>query len=607
MGETPIRSSLLASPVVRLVLVVAAAVSAGALSTRGGMWLDDHIHWQRLKAASWSYREIVDASTLDAATVRVKFWGTKRQVLRFYRPVSFAVMKAEWTLAGWRPFGMHCFSLLWHILVAYLVGMLAARITGDGVIGTVSSIFFAAFPGHMLTVYWIACQTEMMVAALCTASLLSYGRWAGWWDGSTGDAGGNCRRWSWLAVSVLLYMLALGCRENAIVLPAVIFLGDLFCRTVRRSSLLAWLCFGCAAAVYLLLRFAALGGMPCPGRPYLVRPDDPEFARFAIYKMLYYLSGLFLAIPVLPGTAMRYFAERVPLIYPGALMAVLVMGFAVSFIRRRAALVLPGWMFLAMLPVLPLAPASHHLYMLGIPAAVMQGAFLVGLGRLIRKRFALLGRAEPHLTRAAVAVLFTVMVAGSILYGWCFLAGTAPEHQVVADVLTLAEPPASGDEIFFINLPLTAFWVSPAIETVSGLQRLQAYVLTPADRPFIQTARTEITLIDRRTLRLRTEPPGWLVGRAGRDFADLCGLAWPLKPQQRIPGPAYDVVIERLSEAGGVVSLRFEFHEPIDKPGRHFYLGSFYYMAYPIRFVWEPRPVVVGPPDDGPAALEDRR
>ena len=143
-----------------------------------------------------------------------------------------------------------------------------------------------------------------------------------------------------------------------------------------------------------------------------------------------------------------------------------------------------------LLPVLPLAPASHHLYMVGIPAAVMQGTFLVGLGRLIRKRFALLGRAEPHLTRAAVAVLLMAMVGASVLYGWCFLAGTAPEHQVVGDVLTLAESPASGDEIFFINLPLTAFWVSPAIETASGLQRLRAYVLTLADRPFIQTGRT---------------------------------------------------------------------------------------------------------------------
>ena len=43
--------------------------------------------------------------------------------------------------------------------------------------------------------------------------------------------------------------------------------------------------------------------MAWPHRPYVVYPTDPDFVEFASRKVLYYLGGLFMYLPILPGAA----------------------------------------------------------------------------------------------------------------------------------------------------------------------------------------------------------------------------------------------------------------------------------------------------------------
>jgi len=601
------RTSPLGKPRVRLALLICVVLAGHGLSVTGGMWLDDHLHWQRLQQAGWNHRDLVDASTLDAATVRVKFWGFREQVLRFYRPIAFALMKVQYSLVRWNPALMHGFNLLWHLAVAYLVGSLAAILLGDAVAGTVASLAFASFAGHVVTTYWIACQTELMVTFFGIGAVLSYARWSGW-TAEARSAPGSRGRVIWLVLAGICCAAAMGCRENGIVLPAVLIAGDLLIGRAGRlkRNLPVWLGLAAMVGGYLLLRSAALGGMAWPGRPYLVHPSEPGFVQFAARKLLYYLAGLFMALPVLPGAAMEYFAERTWLLQAGAALSLSAVALAVAIWRRRGLLLGAVWMVLAFLPLLPVAPAAHHLYLPGVGAAVIYAAVLVGLWRIIKRRWRALDRAEPHLGRIAVGTWLTLATAGCVLFGWCYLAAAGAEDQVVEDVLELAEPPRSGDEVFFINLPIMSSWVTPAIETTyvrgrgqrdTGTYRLQGYVLTPSDEALMMVRPTRVTPLDRYTLRLQTDPPGWLAGASGRAFAELCGLDWPLRAGQRIPGPAYDVVVEQTDPANNsVTSLRFEFREPIDKPGRHFYLGSFYRMAYPLHFRWSEPPTVTGPP-----------
>ena len=170
----------------RLGLLLAVVAAAHGFSLTSGLWLDDHLHLQQLQKAGWNLRDLVDASTLDAGVKRVRFWGSVEHELRFFRPVAFGLMKAEYTLVGWRPGPMHLFNLLWHVAVASMVGSLVAGLLRDRSAGTVACLLFAAFPDHVITVYWIACQTELMVTFFVLAATLSYARWAGWFDATRG-------------------------------------------------------------------------------------------------------------------------------------------------------------------------------------------------------------------------------------------------------------------------------------------------------------------------------------------------------------------------------------------------------------------------------------
>ncbi len=584
----------LARPLVRLGMIALLVAICHGASLTTDLWLDDYLHYQQLQAADWTFSDLVDAATLDAGVDRVRFWGTVENELHFFRPAAFGLMKAEYALVGWRPAGMHVFNLLWHVAVAYLVGSLVASLLREPRAAPIASILFAAMPNHVATVYWIACQTELMVTLFIVLTVLAYGRWAGWF-GSIGS--GRSRH---LVLAIAAMAAAFGCRENAIILPGIIVVGDLLTagRRAPRRCLWAWLLLAGVAGCYLLIRQLALADAALPHRPYLLYPWDPGFAAFAGRKVLYYLAGLFLYVPIVPGSAATYFATQTNLLWIGTGWSVIVLVAALLLWRVRLVLLAPAWILLAFLPILPVTPSPHHLYLPGVGAALLLTALLLGLWRAAHRALPVLDRAEPHLWRVAAGIGTTASVCACLIWGWIFILGISSEKQLVHDVLSQAHSVQPGDELFFINQPLIAGWPAPAIEVGSGgrLHGLKSYTLTLADTPLIMSHPSQVVPLDRYQLRLASDPPGWFSGTAGQVFADLSGTTWPFQPGQIIPGPVFDVTIEQTDpDSDGVTSLRLTFHEPIDKPKRHFYFGSPHRIAYPLGFTWQPAPAVTGP------------
>ncbi len=591
-----------ARPLVRLGLLIAVVAATHGFSVTSGLWLDDHLHFQQLQKASWNFRDLVDASTLDAGVTRVRFWGSLKHELRFFRPVAFGLMKAEYTLVGWHPGPMHVFSLLWHVAVAFMVGSLVAGLLRDRSAGTVASLLFAAFPDHVVTVYWIACQTELMVTFFVLAATLCYARWAGWFVPA--EAPSNERRsMGWLILSLLAFTLAMGCRENALVLPGILVTADLLVggwRTVRRR-IPVYLVLAGMVGLYFLVRRMALSGMALPHRPYLVYPNDPEFVEFASRKVLYYLGGLFLYLPILPGAATTYFAEKTYLLQIGAAFSVVVVLAGLLLWRRWVLLLGLVWVILVMLPTLPVEPSPHHLYLPGVGSALLLSAMLLGLWRRIKGRWGGLQRSEPWASGLVGGAGLILVITGCFMFGWLYVFGTACEKQLVADVLQKGDPLENGDELFFINQPMVAGWPSAAVESGSQsagrpLQGLKSYTLTLSDEVILMTRPSQVTAPDCFTLRLQAESPGWMNGVSGKVFAELCGTKWPFQTGQVVPGPVFNVTIQQIDAvSGGITDLIFRFHEPIDKPRRHFYFGSPYQVAYPLHFAWDRTAAATGP------------
>lgn len=577
-------------PVLTMAVVVAALVAIGhAWSISAGLFLDDHAHYRQLREGDWSYRSAVAAARLGIVGDVMDLWSRHETGLRFYRPVAFWLMRAEYTIGGWRPGVMHGFSIAWHWLCAMLVGWVAWRLIGRWVWAGVAASLMAVHPGHVVTVYWIACQTELMATAFVLLATLCYARYAGWWrespapnTGMTASEGcpvpSAVARRLWLFVAFVCFALAVGCREHAIMWPAVIVAGDFAFRTFGRRRIGAYVLIGVVAIAYLLARSEALHGFPLPGRPYLMRPADPGFVRYIIDKFIYYMIGLFAYVPVLPIGGTDYFRSHPGTFYGTFAGVAVTMLLIVAGAESRRRLLFPiAWTTVYFVPLLPVFASMHHLY---LPGVGMAWLFAIGLA-------ALAGSAGGA-RRIVAGTLVVVNVAGLAFlawaFGWAYRAATRVEDLVVRDVTTQSGRALNdGDHLFFVNLPMLAYYAIPAVETETGLRNLHGHILTFSPWLLRMEQPGAAEWLDDRTLVV-TAPTGssYFAGAAGRTILAVMGLAETFKPGDRVAGPFFDVEILE-ADAAGVGRLRFEFHERMNIDRCHFFFGSPVRWAYPIR------------------------
>src|SRR5262249_8525028 len=156
-----------------------------------------------------------------------------------------------------------------------LLLLLMRRLGATTIVALAVACLFAIHPGHVATVQWIASQTELMVSAFLLGATLCHARWRGWGGGPAGGVG-------WVSGRLRGFLAALGCRENAVMLPLVLLAADWAVARRRDSSvprragaLLAYVPHAAVIAGYLALRSQMLGGAALPPKPYVIPPGDP--------------------------------------------------------------------------------------------------------------------------------------------------------------------------------------------------------------------------------------------------------------------------------------------------------------------------------------------
>ncbi len=205
----------------------------------------------------------------------------------FYRPLFVLWLRANFVVSGMSPWGWHLLSIAKHALVAILLGLLVWRLVRDRVAAVIAAVLFALHPAHTESVAWVTVPDPLMSAGVLVALLL-YLRYVMGPSGmqlqpqksrkaSRIHKAAGPSPW-WLLGSAAAGLAAMLAKETAVILPAVIFVLAL-CRpwgepgrTGRRShndasfrirleqALRQTAPFAGVTAVYLLLRFHALGG-----------------------------------------------------------------------------------------------------------------------------------------------------------------------------------------------------------------------------------------------------------------------------------------------------------------------------------------------------------
>ena len=384
-------------------------------------------------------------------------------------------------------------------------------------------------------------------------------------------------------LAILCYALALGCRENAVLFPLVCWAGDRLCGTSRPR----WLRWDHAAMIatlggYFVLRTVMLGGFQMPVRPYVFPHTDPGFAYFIVTKSVYYTLGLFGFVPVIPMGGQAFFATRPLAFYGGfaAIIGLLVLIWEVY--RFRRSLLWPAvWIALLVGPTLPVFASSHHLYLPGVGAVLLLTAGLAALGGLLRKAGPL-----PRIRKIGFGAILAAQAAGLTLMTWgsgfAFRAGTRAEDVFVREVIDRARPLRDGDHLFFINMPLLAYYAVPAIEAETGRKDLQGHMLTFSPDLMKMESPGSVEIIGDRQIRVRA-PAGraYFEGITGAALLEVLGLPAGVE-WQPIDAGIFTVTPTR-SGPGGIEELVFTFEKPIDSPEYHFFFGSPQFLAYPLE------------------------
>lgn len=550
-----------------------------------GLFLDDHAHYRQLQECGWSLRELTDACRLELVGGVIDVWWLPETTLRFFRPVSFAIMKAIYSVTGWQPMAMHFVSLFWHLTVCLLLMRFVAMVGARPILALGITLLFAIHPGHVATVQWIASQTELMVTTFLMISALAYFDYRQWWTNKPPTR-------AKLILSLIFFALATGCRENAVMLPFVLLVGEFVRRRPWREILVALAPYLAIVAVYLVLRTWMLADAVLPPKPYVIHPGDPAFPRFIFDKACYYLVSQFLLVPCIPFGGVLYFREHPQAFYGMSAGVIAVIALVLTVHRNRLAILLGGaWLFLFMLPVLPAFESPHHLYLPGVGWAILGAlGFQAATGmRPFRESWK---SAARHSAAWTIGIVIGLAFGVACYFSALSLdAAQMVEDRVVEEIAAANPPVREGHTLYVMNLPIIAHYVRLGVEERLGLKNLKAVALTWSPRLLGNQSNTECTPLFEggvaRGLEVRVADDRYFAGPMGTMVASALGRPRPVDFDHPVERSDFRVELLAADELG-VSGLRFQFAEPLAAPGRHFFWGSRTRWAYQLRFVEQP-------------------
>ena len=323
---------------VLLPLIIASTLYFGTLAAP--FLYDDHLY----VVENPQIREVTNAPLL---------WINPYHEAGLYRPVTSSSYLIDYFLYQLDPRGFHASNLLFYLAaIAAFFGVVRA-LGGTRLETLVATLLFATHPVHTEAVSWIVGRAEVLAGLFCFLAFIFWIRFR------------HTDRWHYLILTCLTYFLALGAKENAAPLPAVLLLGEalgLFGSTAASKSLLSrlrpllpsFIILGAVFLGYFFLRTSALGQFGIDERGVAFAGDSAQ-TRWA--STLFGI-GHYLRLSLFP-TELRidYLAMKVNSLFDWRVISgvgtIVVLGFLAFRLRLRAPRVTfwLGWVALFLLPI----------------------------------------------------------------------------------------------------------------------------------------------------------------------------------------------------------------------------------------------------------------
>ncbi len=265
-----------------------------------------------------------------------------------YRPLITLVMSGMFYFFEKLPEAYHLLSLVLHILTSYCIYLIAIlllpRQTVRHFVGASAALLFLILPSHAEVVMWVAGYPDAFAALFIGLSIVSFLAYR------------KLHANLWLIFSIVFWILALMSKENAIVLPGILFLLDAYLYKISQRTrrdywfkeIIQWIApFAVIGVGYLVLRFFALGGSI---GSYSVQASQINLA--VIAETFAHLIGSFVLFDASWRIAFVDFIKVEPLMICGGV--VLVFAILIFVLRKYRALfgILFGSFLISCLPVL---------------------------------------------------------------------------------------------------------------------------------------------------------------------------------------------------------------------------------------------------------------
>lgn len=330
------------------------------------------------------YNERIHSAKFMGDYFTQEVWGnSSERVSNLYRPLFLGWLLANYKLFGLAPEGWHLTGILLHLVATWLVFRLARALLGKNF--TTAAVFaagvFGLHPIHVEGVSWICGVTEPLCACMFLGSFLSFFR---------SQTRNKTATTAWLIVSVVLFAAALGSKETAIVLPALIACclmllpaqGEVRTMAERAGAVVLKLIpYLIVIALYLVMRWHALHGLGHTAANLPVRTS----ALLLPWALYFYIRQLFTPIGLGPfydiETQNTYGLNQ--LAVPVLVLALLAICLwqCVRKTKSRQPLFLLVWFLMTLAPAFSIvmlmsryeAVHDRYLYLPSVAFAVMAG------------------------------------------------------------------------------------------------------------------------------------------------------------------------------------------------------------------------------------------
>ncbi len=567
-------------------LLAVATFAAHGWTLGDGLFFDDHLHQQRLREMGWSPSELLQATTVDSQEFIETWWQQRVTRWQYARPFSVLLMKIVHDLTGGSVLPQHAMSLTLHWVTTFLVYLLCLRLTEHRFWSVLGGLLFVVYSHAVITVGWLAAQNTILQTVLTIAALLCYLRASGLYVGPAATGLAPARdvpplRPAAMAVTLVLWVLALFSRENAVMLPVVLVAVDLAFGGRRHAwarrrvhGLLVLLAV--AFVVWRLVLFYH----PLPD-VYMRRPDGSGYWLWCLAKLMYYVTALVWQSPMTVGPSGRIdpFTENpADCLLMFVILAVMGGGYFLACRGARGVWIWPMWLVLAVLPVVPVLATPHSGYFGGVAFAV---ALVLGPGLRRHVRPVWVGRWSPGV---AIVLLICTCIWLPI-YRTLWMGMVTAERCTVTAIADDEPPSAEVTDLFFINLPFVNIYGKLCLTEEWGpaMADVRCHVLTYAPDVARMERPCRLEQRDAHSFTVSVDGKPYFSSLLGRFLVEAQRGTGRFQPGEVISAKNFDVRIDEV-DAEGVWSLTFAFHEPLASERYRFYMTTDTCPAVRLRF-----------------------